>query len=149
MNKKQEEKLRRLGLSDRKGRLDFDYLLWKDKSLTENARTLLSEEIIQHKKEYRNRLRRKYGKRYEFKGKDGNGYGEIVNYGGDWDGCWRKVFFPDEHWTDEEKKDFVAAVWIPYKPTYYDCTGQLFTWAVDVFNTPNGVVAYIHDHLDV
>lgn len=149
MNKKQEEKLRRLGLSDVKGRLDFDYFLWKDKDLTENARNILLEKIVEHKKEYRKRLRRKYGKRYEFKGKDGNGYGEIVNAGGWWDSAWRKVIFPGEYWADEEKQEFIAAVWIPYKYTYYDCTGQLFTSSVSVFNTPNGVIAFIRDNLDV
>lgn len=152
MNKKQEEKLRRLSLADRRRSLSlsFDYLLWKEGTpLTSTARKLLEEKIAEHKREYRRILRNSYGSRYEFPGKDGKGRGEIVNGWGSWDSWCRKVVFPGEHWTDEEKQEFIEAVWVPYIPSYYDCTGQLSTWAVEVFNTPSGVVAFVHDHLDV
>lgn len=151
MNKKQEEKLRRLSLADRRRsyNLSFDYFQWKDERLTDDARNLLKEEIAKHKREYRKILRSSYEPRYAFPGKDGKGYGKIINGGGTWDSMWRKIIFPNEYWTDEDKKEFVEAIWIPYIPTYYDCTGQLFTRAVDVFNTPNGVVAYTRECLDV
>lgn len=100
------------------------------------------EKLAQTKHDYRQRLKEKNAKKYVFNG-------EIVNEGGDWDYSWYKVFFPHEKWTDEEKDEFRAAVWKPYKPTYYDCTGQIFTRFVDVFNVPNGVVAYIWEAMDV
>lgn len=117
--------------------------------LTEEKKNLIDERIAEHKKEYRAWLKRRYGKKYLYPGKDGNGYGEIVAVGGKYDSCWTKVFFPGEHWDEEEKHEFIEANWKHYKPTYYDCTGQIFTWAIDVFNLPSGVVAYIRDAMDV
>lgn len=98
--------------------------------------------IVESKREYRKELKRDAEPRRICGG-------IVVNGGGDWDSRWTKVFFPGETWTDEEKDQFVAAVWIPYRWTDYDCTGQLFTQGVEVFNVPSGVVAYIMEGLDV
>jgi hypothetical protein len=73
----------------------------------------------------------------------------IVNSGGDYDSWWIKVFFPGESWTDEEKDEFIAYAWIPYRWSPYDCTGQTFTQSISCFNVPSGVVAYVREALDV
>lgn len=104
-------------------------------------RQKLEAKIAEHKVEYRRALKQK---KYLF-----GEYGEIVNSGGDWDSFWEKVFFPGERWTPEEIKEFVDENWIYCKPSPYDCTGQVFTWAIDVFNVPAGVVAYLRYALDV
>ena len=102
------------------------------------------DKIIKLKKEYRKRLKEENSPKYLF-----NNYGEIVNFGGNYDWFWQKVFFTGEHWTEEEKKEFIEDAWIHAKPSQYDCTGQVFTWAIDVFNVPSGVVAYIRNAIDV
>lgn len=102
----------------------------------------IDDKIVENKREYRKELKRDAEPRRICGG-------IVVNGGGDWDSRWTKVFFPGETWTDEEKDQFVAAVWIPYRWTDYDCTGQLFTQGVEVFNVPSGVVAYIMETLDV
>ena len=99
------------------------------------------EKIKEIKREIRNRNN---GKKYLY-----NNYGEIVNCGGDYDSFWQKIFFPGERWTDEEKNEFIEENWIHAMPSQYDCTGQTFTWAIDVFNVPSGVVAYIRNAIDV
>lgn len=119
-----------------------------------NSRKLAEEKkeyedlLIKHKRELRAKLKNNHN-RYLYPGNDGNGYGKIVAYGGSYDSFWEKIFFEGEHWTDEEKDQFIAANWITAKPSQYDCTGQVFTWAINVFNVPNGVVAYIRNGLDV
>lgn len=76
-------------------------------------------------------------------------YSEIVGYGGRDDSGWVKIFFPNQRWTDETKREFIEDNWRYAKPSQYDCTGQIFTWAIDVFNVPSGVVAYIREAIDV
>ena len=104
--------------------------------------------MIAHKRELRAKLKDNHDK-YLYHKADGTGYGKIVAYGGNYDSFWEKIFFEGEHWTDEEKDQFVADNWITARPSQYDCTGQVFTWAINVFNTPNGVVAYIRNAIDV
>lgn len=104
-------------------------------------RQKLEAKIAEHKVEYRRALKQK---KYLF-----GEYGEIVNGGGDWDSFWQKVFFPGERWTPEEIKEFVDENWIHCEPGPYDCTGEVFTWAIDVFNVPAGVVAYLRYGIDV
>lgn len=124
----------------------------KNQLIKENAykgkrKKVLDSYIIKDKKRYRASLKTK--KKYLYPGKDGNGYGEIVNGGGDYDSFWQKVFFKGEHWTEEEKREFIEDAWIYAKPSQYDCTGQIFTRAIDMFNVPNGVVVYIRSAIDV
>lgn len=111
----------------------------------------MDERIIDHKREYRHWLKSKdkYPYKYLYPGINGNGYGEIVNGGGDGDSFWQKIFFNGERWTDEEIKEFIEANWVSAKPSQYDCTGQTFTWAIDCFNVPSGVVCYIRYAMDV
>lgn len=73
----------------------------------------------------------------------------IVNGGGTYDEGWTKYFYPDEHWTEEEKSDFTESNWIHMRPSQYDCTGQLFTWNISIFDVPNGTVVYHQYALDV
>ena len=108
----------------------------------------LDEKIIAHKKEYRRWLK-EYDKKYLYHLSDGTGYGEIIASGGDYDGGWYKVFFPGDYFTEEDKKEFIEDNWRYAKPSQYDCTGQIFTWSIKVFNVPSGVVAYIQEAMDV
>ena len=101
--------------------------------------------LINDKREYRKSLKAKYKKRYLYP----NQYGEIVNGGGGFDSMWEKVFFKGERWTDEDKREFIEENWVECTPSQYDCTGQIFTWAIDVFNVPSGVVAYLRYAMDV
>ena len=112
------------------------------------CKKLLDERIIAHKKEYRQWLK-EHGKQYLYRLSDGTGYGEVVAVGGDYDRFWRKIFFPGDYFTEEDKKEFIEDNWIHYKWGPYDCTGQVFTSSISVFNTPSGVIAYIQESRDV
>lgn len=132
-------------------KFDYDfrkYLISKGRYNGEQKRKL-DEEIIKHKREYRKWLREKCSPKYLYPGRDGEGYGEIVASGGDWDRGWIKVFFKGEHWTEDEIEEFREDNWQRPRYSAYDCTGDWFTWAIDVFNTPKGVVAYIREAMDV
>ena len=109
-----------------------------------NRISFLQDWVAVRKREYRAALKEK-NRAKRFRGTDGL----IVNEGGDYDSHWIKVFFPGESWTDEEKDEFIAYAWIPYRWSPYDCTGQLFTQGISVFNVPGGVVAYVREALDV
>ena len=75
--------------------------------------------------------------------------GKIVAYGSNNDDIfWKKVFFEGEYWDEEDKEAFRDDNWIEINSPY-DCTGKTFTWAIDSFNVPNGVVAYIRYAIDV
>lgn len=105
----------------------------------------IDDSLIEHKREYRADLKKRAEKKYLYP----NNYGEIVNGGGDFEYRWMKVFFEGEHWNDDEKKKFIEENWVDATPSQYDCTGQIFTYAIDVFNVPSGVVAYIREAMDV
>lgn len=102
------------------------------------------ENLITRKRKWRDWLKKQNDNHYDTYV---NGY--IVNGGGDYDYSWEKIFFPGEYWTDEEKNEFIEWNWHHYVPTYYDCTGQIFTWSIDCFNVPSGVVCYIREAMDV
>lgn len=133
-------------------RLVIDYMirddLIKKGKYKGEAKKHLDEMIIEHKRKYRSWLKRKNSPKYLYQGKDGKGYGEIVNGGGNFDSFWQKIFFPNEHWSDEKKKEFIDENWKRPRYSAYDCTGDIFTWAIDVFNTPKGVIAYIREAID-
>ena len=74
---------------------------------------------------------------------------QIVNSGGDYDGVWTKVFFPGERWDKEAMREFIDSNWTCCPNSPYDCTGAIFTWAIDCFNVPSGVVVYIREAMDV
>lgn len=120
-------------------------LLIKEGKYSGEAKEKIDTNLIKHKREYRADLKKRNAKKYLYP----NNYGEIVNGGGDYDSFWQKIFFAGEHWSEEEKQEFIEENWIHCEPSQYDCTGQTFTWAIDVFNVPSGVVAYIRDALDV
>jgi len=75
--------------------------------------------------------------------------GIILNGGGDYDSRWQKIFYPDEHWTNEEKREYIDCNWIECPNSQYDCTGAIFTWAIDIFDVPKGTVVYIREAIDV
>ena len=102
------------------------------------------EHLDKAKPKYRDHLKLQDNNRYE---NYANGF--IINGGGEFDYRWMKVFFPGERWTDEEKAEFVDENWVHCRPSQYDCTGQIFTWAIDCFNIPDGVVCYIREAMDV
>ena len=102
------------------------------------------DRIIKQKRRIRKWLKEKYDNHY-------NGYENGFVVGGHWefDGGWRKVFFPGEHWADEDKKEFTEENWKRCRYSAYDCTGDIFTWAIDCFNVPSGVVCYMREAVDV
>ena len=74
------------------------------------------------------------------------------NYIGGWckdEDYHAKYFFPDEHWTKEDKREFRKAFWIGCQMTPYDCTGAVFTIAIDIFDVPKGTLVYIWMSRDV
>lgn len=119
-----------------------DCLIKKGKYSDETIEAI-NDLIIKLKREYRANLKKR-DKRYLYPD-----YGEIVNSGGDWDSFWKKIFFAGEQWSEEDKREFIEENWIYCEPSQYDCTGQIFTQSIDVFNVPNGVVAYIRYAMDV
>lgn len=120
-----------------------------DDGLVKADRQKLADLVIKHKRELRKALKGEWFEKYLYPGIDFEGWGEIVNGGGSYDSRWRKYFFPGECWTDLEKAEFIEDNWVDCMPSQYDCTGQIFTWAIDVFNVPSGVIAYIREAMDV
>ena len=123
--------------------------LYKEGILTNDKKEQLNDLNREIKKEIRESYKEKERRQYLYHEKDGKGYGRIVNGGGDWDGFWQKIFFEGECWTEEEKREFIEDNWVNPEPSQYDCTGQEFTWAIDCFNVPSGVVCYIRYAVDV
>lgn len=107
----------------------------------------VKEKIIETKRKYRARLKEECADKYLY---PYNKKGKIVacSSNNDWETFWRKVFFEGEHWDEEDKEAFRDDNWIEINSPY-DCTGKTFTWAIDSFNVPNGVVAYIRYAIDV
>lgn len=105
----------------------------------------IDDSLIEHKREYRADLKKRTEKKYLYP----NNYGEIVNGGGDFEYRWMKVFFEGEHWNDDDKKKFIEENWVDYEWSPYDCTEQIYTQRICVFNVPSGVVAYIMELKDV
>lgn len=114
----------------------------------ESNKKWIDKSIIEAKRKCREALKARDKAQYLYHGIDGEGYGKIVNSGGDWDYFWRKVFFPGEHWSKEDIEEFREENWKHTRYSAYDCTGDVFTRFIDVFNTPSGVVAYIREAID-
>lgn len=104
---------------------------------------ILDEQLARHKREYRADLKRETNLYCNYKN------ARIVNGFWKFDGGWMKVFFPGEHWTEEEKEKFISDNWKRVRYSAYDCTGDTFTEGISVFNVPRGVVAYIFEGVDV
>lgn len=103
----------------------------------------LDEQIARHKREYRAYLKKETNLYRNYKN------ARIVNGFLEYDGGWMKVFFPGEHWSQEEKEKFISDNWKCVRYPAYDCTGDTFTERISVFNVPRGVVAYIFEGVDV
>lgn len=73
---------------------------------------------------------------------------EVINGGGGYDSLWEKRLYKGEKWTAEEMEQYKRDEWM-HICSPYDCTGRLFTEAIEVFNTPMGVVAYHFTGMDV
>lgn len=73
----------------------------------------------------------------------------ILNRGGNRDGdsVWEKRLYPGENWDEEEREEFIRDEWT-YVHSPYDCSGEWFTWRIEVFNTLSGVVAYVFQAVD-
>lgn len=64
---------------------------------------------------------------------------ERVVFCNDFDGCIVKFPLPCDIRSDEEAREwFRDYEYIEYRPTYYDCTGQLFTSWYKIFQKPDG-----------
>lgn len=123
-------------------------IMFLEKTL-ENVRcnSYAEQRLIEAKRKYRSNLKKR-AERWFCKDKDGNGYGEIINGHYDCDSGWYKILFANEHWSDEEKREFIDDNWVEINSPY-DCTGKIFTYRISVCNTPKGVVAYIFEARDV
>ena len=65
----------------------------------------------------------------------GDEYPEMRVFCNDNDGAIELYPLPDDIKTEEEAVDyFMEYEYIHYRPTYYDCTGQVFTSRFKVFN---------------
>lgn len=129
--------------------LKIDYEIRKElitkRAYTGKVKQVLDEQIADHKRGYRNYLKKCNNTLYwSYPHR-----GEIVAGGGEYDSRWMKVFFPGEHWTHEEKEEFITDNWKRVRYAAYDCTGDTFTKRISVFNVPQGVVAYIFEGVDV
>ena len=118
--------------------------LLKEQNANEDKIKHCEEKLIKHKREWRDWLKKQDDHHFSYYK---NGF--TVNGGGEWEYCWTKVFFPGEHWTKEEMKEFEDENWKRCRYSAYDCTGDIFTYAIDCFNVPSGVVCYIREAMDV
>ena len=116
--------------------------LISDGTYSDEAKHHLDERSADIKRKHRKWLKEKYKPQYLYGGK-------IVAQHWDYDSGYRKLFFANQHWSDEEKEDFADAHWRYCRKSPYDCTGDIFTWAIDCFNVPSGVVVYIREAMDV
>lgn len=69
-------------------------------------------------------------------------------YDEDGEGCKVYGFLPYgdmSKWDDEKVEEFIND-WLrmPYKPSPYDCTGQIFTYWIDWHRNPDGWISYVH-----
>ena len=76
-------------------------------------------------------------------------YSHIVK--SDFDGYWEKIVFPvEEDDTLEDAEAFFANYYeMPYRPTYYDCTGQLFTAYHSTFKVGDKWIIYHRVDMDI
>ena len=75
--------------------------------------------------------------------------GILMNRWGDWDWCISKYFYPGVHWTEEEKREYEEYNWIESPNSPYDCTGEVFTCWIQIFDVPKGTIVYIRENMDV
>lgn len=75
-------------------------------------------------------------------GKDEWGFDYVSLKGDGYDSETRKAFFPNEFYTDEEKREIEDEMWIHCPPSQYDCTGRPFTIIIYFFEVPNGTWIY-------
>lgn len=66
----------------------------------------------------------------------------------DYDSMTYKRFFPG-NMSEEDKKELVEEISIDCINSQYDCTGCVFTTAIDFYNVPGGVWVYHCMALDV
>ena len=128
-------------------RKDYSWIRFLEKSIAENgfgdiekANVLLAKE----KRKLRARLRV-----VEKKGMFEEIANCLVNEWSKDESYHAKYFFPDEHWTEEEKAEFKDAFWIERPYSAYDCTGAIFTNFIDIFDVPKGTLVYIWMSRDV
>jgi len=137
------------------GEISYFDKMWFNQAVLEKATRegnrnkldFIKEIIIKDKREYRQYTKKRGDLFYDPCSPDPTGVITASHW--DYDGGWMKVLFEGQHWTEEEKRAFIGRNWKHYKPSQYDCTGQIFTWYIGVFNVPKGVVAYIKESIDV
>ena len=122
------------------------YNWYKETNACKEAINPAAERLIKAKREYRAWLKNENKKRFF---RPDTEWGEIINGSWSYDSGWQKIFFAGEHWSDEEKEEFINANW--KRPVYsqYDCTGCIFTVGIEVFNVPSGVLVFILEAIDV
>lgn len=109
--------------------------------------------MTQAEKSYRRMMKKFY--RYTTNGRMNNESHTPVSLQDDWhcisrkdecDGWFEYGLFNDQPELSLEELHKLAyeSFGRPYKPTYYDCTGQVFTQYISVHRNPCGFVSVIH-----
>lgn len=128
-------------------RESYEFLRFTEKTIKENGfgnNEATKNLLIRIKKDIRKVVNKKEGGMFEeleenFVSGWGNGDYEFH----------LKYFFPDEHWTEEEKAEFKDAFWIECPYSAYDCTGAIFTSFINVFDVPKGTIVHMWMSVDV
>lgn len=115
----------------------------KEKDFNIEYMEYAKETVIEIKKDIRKVVNRKDTGMFEEIGENFiGGWNEDEDYHA-------KYFFPNEHWSDEEKAEFKDAFWIEAPHSAYDCTGAIFTSFIDIFDVPKGTLVYMWISRDV
>lgn len=118
-----------------------ELLFWKEMNGTEFGNHKFDKEIIKVKR----RIRQWYKNVESSK----DLYSSIVK--ADEDGYWEKIVFPasDDDSMEDAEAFFVNYYKMPYRPTYYDCTGQFFTAYHSTFKVGNKWIIYHRVDMDI
>ena len=112
-------------VSNKRDAYMWEWIL-KDKMLLSNGVTEKNLELI---KEIKRELRKFYHRPID----------ERRVFDNDFDHATFVYALPEDIKTREEAQEYFEEYeYIPYRPTYYDCTGQSFTSWYKIFQKPNG-----------
>lgn len=118
-----------------------EYLVERKEAVKRNDLTRvakLDKRIHEKKLILREQSRRKESRNYE-----------IIIRGCDSDeSFWDKTLFPGQKWSKEEIDDYIRENWMHVRSPW-DCSGEIFTRGIEVFNSPSGVIVYHFMSIDI
>ena len=125
----------------------YSLMRFMEKTINENGIDFpdVRERLVEIKRDIRKHVNRK--ETGWFEGIEKNFVNGWNNNEGE--SCHLKYFFPNEHWTEEEKAKFKDNFWIKCPNTPYDCTCAIFTRFIDIFDVPKGTLIYMWMSRDV